>query len=244
MRFFLFLFLLLIHLYGDFSKKNIIRIEKNSDIFDLIELNSTSSSLDSQKALFDSSTLKEKAKITKDEKLDFAIVFSFRENFGYADEKIKEEAKIFSQIFAQNTLKSLKLNFINATANGIYQSQKTLQNFSPKDAQLVNIASFLKKEKDKNKIYADFVDYLIVINLNDFYIQNTQFFFTQSTNAKAQINFKLISSTKGLIKAKNIALRFALAKDKSAEQNYQKVLDEMPQMLTKVIAKESRSLKP
>lgn len=247
MRVFLFFLLFLGVIWAnDFSQKKIIKIDESQDNFELIKLNQTVNNTppDSQKALFDSSTLKEKkAKITQDKKLDFAIVFSFRENFGYVNENFKKQAGFFSSIFSQNTLKSLKLNFINSAANGAYQSQKTLQNFSPKDAKLVNISSFLKKEEDRDKIYADFVDYIIVINLNDFYIETTNFIFTQNISAHAMINFKLIASTKGLIKSKNISLKLTLDKDKNLEENYHKVLNEMPKMLADVISDETKSLK-
>lgn len=242
MRIFLFLGLFLCAIWAsDFSKKKLIKIDEGQDNFELINLDQARSTppLDSQKALFDSSALKEKQSAIRDKKLDFAIVFTSRRPFSYPS---PQGSKNLSHTFSQNTLRALRLNFVNAAANGIYQSQKTLKSFSPQDASLINIAPFLRQEKDRGKIYADFVDYLIIINLNEFYISTTNFIFTQKTGANAVINFKLISA-KGEVKSKNITLKIALDEDASPRQNYQKVLDEMPKMLAQVVHRQTRRLK-
>ncbi|EPB3789257.1 hypothetical protein ACRGNJ_001442 [Campylobacter upsaliensis] len=246
MRLFLILFIFANLLQAEFSQKQIIKMEKEES-FELIDLNqdTTKQHIDEQKAVFDSSTLKPKKElqVSRDKVLDYGIVFSFNEKFHYFLNNRKVNARDFSHTFTQKTLRNLKLNFLNSTANGIYQSQKTLQDFSPKNAKLVNVAPFLKQEKDKNKLYTQFMDYLIVINLNEFYIELTNYFITQSVSAHANINFKLISSSKGLIKSKNIHLKLAL-KDHNTRENLQAILNEMPQMLAEVVKKETKGLKP
>ncbi|MBS4275849.1 hypothetical protein [Campylobacter vulpis] len=246
MRLLLILFIFTNLLQAEFSQKQIIKMEKEEN-FELIDLNQniTKQHIDEQKAVFDSSTLKPKKElsVSRDKVLDYGVVFSFNEKFHYFLNNHKVNAKDFSLAFTQKTLHNLRLNFLNSTANGIYQSQKTLQNFSPENAKLVNVAPFLRHEKDKNKLYAQFMDYLIVINLNEFYIELTNYFITQSTSAHANINFKLVSSSKGLIKSKNIRLKLAL-KDQNTRQNLQSILNEMPQMLAEVIKKETKDLKP
>lgn len=246
MRLFLVLFMIVNFLQAEFSQKQIIKMQEQ-DNFELIDLNQEvkKEHIDQQKAVFDSSTLKpkEKSSVSKDRTLDYGIVFSFNEKFHYFLNRYKVSAKDFSHYFTQKTLRNLELNFLNATANGIYQSQKVLRDFSPQNAKLVNVAPFLKHEKNKDKIYAQFMDYLIVINLNEFYINLTNYFIAQSTSAHANINLKIVSSSKGLIKSKNIHLKLALNNNQDAKKNLEEVLNEMPQMLAEVIQKETRNLK-
>ena len=230
---------------NDFSQKKIIKIEQNSDKFELIDLNQDfkTQNLDEQKGIFNSSTLIEKNTLLKDNETDFAIVLSFRKNFAYFLDGFNVNSKDFSYAFSKNLIQNLKLNFINAQANGIYQNQKTLNSFSPKDSTLVNVKAFLKKEKDKSKIYAKFIDYVVVVNLQDFYINITNYFFTTTKEAVASVNFKIISTTNGKIKsAKNAKLSLAL-KELNFKQGYDFVLEQMPQMLAKAIEQEAKKLK-
>ncbi|TKX31131.1 hypothetical protein [Campylobacter estrildidarum] len=226
---------------NDFAQKKIVKIQQNEDDFKLIDLqqNVINSNLDEQEALFDSSTLIEKKpSIIKDKDKDFAIVLSFRQNFGYFSDGIKVDAKDFSTEFSKKLINDLSLNFTNSAANGLYQSSDVLLKFSPKDSKFVNVAPFLKQELDKNKIYSKFIDYLIIVNLDDFYVITTNYFIAVTKNAIAKVNFKIISLDKGrVIVAKNARLSLALdAKD--SKKNYQNVSEQMPKMLSKIINKE------
>ncbi|TKX30880.1 hypothetical protein [Campylobacter aviculae] len=226
---------------NDFSQKKIVKLQQSEDNFEIIDLgqNVANSNLDDQKALFDSSILIEKKpSIIKDKDKDFAIVLSFRKNFGYFSDGLRVDAKDFSSIFSKKLIDALNLNFANSAANGLYQSRDVLLKFSPKDSRFVNVAPFLKQEKDKNKIYAKFIDYLIIVNLDDFYVNTTNYFITITKNAVAKVNFKIISLDKGrVIVAKNA--KFSLALDvKDFKRNYQDVLEQMPKMLSKAINKE------
>ncbi|HEH5120401.1 TPA: hypothetical protein SG801_001225 [Campylobacter coli] len=225
---------------NNFSQKKIIKLEQQEN-FEIIDLqqNVMQQNLDQQKGIFDSSSLaSKKESIRKDQDIDFAIVMSFRQNFGYFLDGFRVGAKEFSTLFSKNLVDDLKLNFVNSAANGVYQDSRTLARFSPKDAKLLNVAPFLKKEKDKSQIYAKFTDYLVVINLDDFYVNITNYFVTITKNAVANINFKVVSTSNGkILISKNVKLNFALhAQDPRI--NYQELVNQMPNMLAEVINKE------
>ncbi|MFX3627256.1 hypothetical protein ACD574_04225 [Campylobacter sp. LH-2024] len=224
-------------------QKKIIKLKPSEDNFELIDLgqNVINSNLDDQKAVFDSSSLIEKKPIlVKDKDKDFAIVLSFRKNFGYLSDGVSVDAKEFSTLFSKRLINDLKLNFANSIANNLYQNSKILSRFSPKDAKMINVSPFLMHEK--NKIYTKSIDYLIVINLDDFYVITTNYFITLTKDAVAKINFKIISLDNGkILKAKNVKLNFALDV-KNLSKNYQNVIDEMPKMLSEVIDKEVKTL--
>ncbi|MBZ7930330.1 hypothetical protein H2256_06685 [Campylobacter sp. RM9929] len=228
---------------SNLSQKKIIKLKPSEDNFELIDLgqNVINSNLDDQKAVFDSSSLIEKKPIlVKDKDKDFAIVLSFRKNFGYLSDGVSVDAKEFSTLFSKRLINDLKLNFANSIANNLYQNSKILSRFSPKDAKMINISPFLMHEK--NKIYTKSIDYLIVINLDDFYVITTNYFITLTKDAVAKINFKIISLDNGkILKAKNVKLNFALDV-KNLSKNYQNVIDEMPKMLSEVIDKEVNTL--
>ncbi|MBZ7931952.1 hypothetical protein H2268_06715 [Campylobacter sp. RM12910] len=244
------LFILFISLFlnsnlfaSNLSQKKIIKLKSSEDNFELIDLgqNVINSNLDDQKAVFDSSSLIEKKPIlVKDKDKDFAIVLSFRKNFGYLSDGVSVDAKEFSTLFSKRLINDLKLNFANSIANNLYQNSKILSRFSPKDAKMINVSPFLMHEK--NKIYTKSIDYLIVINLDDFYVITTNYFITLTKDAVAKINFKIISLDNGkILKAKNVKLNFALDV-KNLSKNYQNVIDEMPKMLSEVIDKEVKTL--
>lgn len=241
---FLSLFLSSNLLASNFSQKKVIKIDKSADNFEIIDLNQNVeiSDLNHQKALFDSSTLMEKkSQISKDKDIDFAIVLTTRKNFGYFLDDFRVSDKEFSTLFAKNLIQDLKLNWVNSSANNIYQSPKTLSYFSPKDAKLVNVSPFLKQEK--NKPYAKFTDYVIVVNLQDFYVNIINYFITTSKEGVANINFKIISTSNGkILTAKNAKLNLTL-KDQDAKQNYQDIINQMPKMLANVIDNEIKKLK-
>ncbi|MBZ7934790.1 MULTISPECIES: hypothetical protein [Campylobacter] len=228
---------------SNLSQKKIIKLKPSEDNFELIDLgqNVINSNLDDQKAVFDSSSLIEKKPIlVKDKDKDFAIVLSFRKNFGYLSDGVSVDAKEFSTLFSKRLINDLKLNFANSIANNLYQNSKILSRFSPKDAKMINVSPFLMHEK--NKIYTKSIDYLIVINLDDFYVITTNYFITLTKDAVAKINFKIISLDNGkILKAKNVKLNFALDV-KNLSKNYQNVIDEMPKMLSEVIDKEVNTL--
>ncbi|MBZ7941244.1 hypothetical protein [Campylobacter molothri] len=228
---------------SNLSQKKIIKLKPSEDNFELIDLgqNVINSNLDDQKAVFDSSSLIEKKPIlVKDKDKDFAIVLSFRKNFGYLSDGVSVDAKEFSTLFSKRLINDLKLNFANSIANNLYQNSKILSRFSPKDAKMINVNPFLMHEK--NKIYTKSIDYLIVINLDDFYVITTNYFITLTKDAVAKINFKIISLDNGkILKAKNVKLNFALDV-KNLSKNYQNVIDEMPKMLSEVIDKEVKTL--
>ncbi|MBZ7933420.1 hypothetical protein ACD575_04255 [Campylobacter sp. LH-2024] len=228
---------------SNLSQKKIIKLKSSEDNFELIDLgqNVINSNLDDQKAVFDSSSLIEKKPIlVKDKDKDFAIVLSFRKNFGYLSDGVSVDAKEFSTLFSKRLINDLKLNFANSIANNLYQNSKILSRFSPKDAKMINVSPFLMHEK--NKIYTKSIDYLIVINLDDFYVITTNYFITLTKDAVAKINFKIISLDNGkILKAKNVKLNFALDV-KNLSKNYQNVIDEMPKMLSEVIDKEVKTL--
>ncbi|MBZ7944139.1 hypothetical protein H2259_06505 [Campylobacter sp. RM10532] len=228
---------------SNLSQKKIIKLKPSEDNFELIDLgqNVINSNLDDQKAVFDSSSLIEKKPIlVKDKDKDFAIVLSFRKNFGYLSDGVSVDAKEFSTLFSKRLINDLKLNFANSIANNLYQNSKILSRFSPKDAKMINVSPFLMHEK--NKIYTKSIDYLIVINLDDFYVITTNYFITLTKDAVAKINFKIISLDNGkILKAKNVKLNFALDV-KNLSKNYQNVIDEMPKMLSEVIDKEVKTL--
>ena len=231
---------------NDFSKKKIIKIGKNDDVFRLIDLNQEiqNENLSKQKAIFDSSILKEKPSPKKDQDIDFALFVSYKANFAYAFENFKVLAQDFSLLFAQNFVHSTKLNFINADANRIYQNQKTFNAFSPKDSRILDASRFLKKEKNKNQIYAKFIDYLLVINLNDFYIELTNFLTASNKNAYVLLNYKIISTSTGkIISAKNVKLKLTLSKQANSQKNYKEITEQMPLLLNKVLEKELKKLK-
>jgi len=245
MRYFLFLVLFLSSiLANDFSQKKLIKMDKNTDSFELIDLNQNVSNLNQQEALFDSSTLIEKKpQMSRDKDIDFAIVLSFRENFGYFLEGFRVNAKEFSTLFAKGLIGDLKLNWVNSTANAIYQSPQTLSRFSPKDARMINVSPFLKQERDKAKAYAKFTDCVVIINLQDFYVSITNYLITSTKEAVASVNFKIISTSNGqILVAKNAKLTLAL-KSQNAKQNYQAIQEQMPKMLAGVINNELRKLK-
>ncbi len=249
MRFFiffiLFCFLKSSLLANGFSQKKIIKIGKNEDNFEMIDLNQKVSKLDldQQKALFDSSILIEKkSSLVKDKDVDFAVVLTFRQNFAYFLDGFSVNAKDFSTAFSKNLMDVLKLNFINSAANGIYQSSRTLSDFSPKDAKFVNAAPFLRQENDKSKIYAKFVDYIVVVNLQDFYVKITNYFITTTKRGVAEINLKIISTSNAkIISDKNIKLELSLKND--TKVNVKELLNQMPEMLAKVVEKECKDLK-
>ncbi|EAJ7529936.1 hypothetical protein A0X68_06145, partial [Campylobacter jejuni] len=220
-------------LANNFSQKKVIKIEKSADSFEVIDLNQNvaNPNLNQQKALFDSSTLIEKkSQISKDKNIDFAIVLTSRKNFGYFLDGFRVSDKEFSTSFAKNLIQSLKLNWVNSAANGIYQSPKTLSYFSPKDAKLINVSPFLRQEKDKAKMYAKFTDY-VVVNLQDFYVNIINYFITTSKEGVASVNFKIISTSNGkILSAKNAKLNLKL-KSQDAKQNYQDMINQMPKML-------------
>lgn len=228
---------------SNLSQKKIIKLKPSEDNFELIDLgqNVINSNLDDQKAVFDSSSLIEKKPIlVKDKDKDFAIVLSFRKNFGYLSDGVSVDAKEFSTLFSKRLINDLKLNFANSIANNLYQNSKILSRFSPKDAKMINVSPFLMHEK--NKIYTKSIDYLIVINLDDFYVITTNYFIALTKDAVAKINFKIISLDNGkILKAKNVKLNFALDV-KNLSKNYQNVIDEMPKMLSEVIDKEVKTL--
>ncbi|MBZ7966396.1 hypothetical protein [Campylobacter molothri] len=228
---------------SNLSQKKIIKLKPSEDNFELIDLgqNVINSNLDDQKAVFDSSSLiKKKPILVKDKDKDFAIVLSFRKNFGYLSDGVSVDAKEFSTLFSKRLINDLKLNFANSIANNLYQNSKILSRFSPKDAKMINVSPFLMHEK--NKIYTKSIDYLIVINLDDFYVITTNYFITLTKDAVAKINFKIISLDNGkILKAKNVKLNFALDV-KNLSKNYQNVIDEMPKMLSEVIDKEVKTL--
>ncbi|MBZ7928941.1 hypothetical protein [Campylobacter molothri] len=228
---------------SNLSQKKIIKLKSSEDNFELIDLgqNVINSNLNDQKAVFDSSSLIEKKPIlVKDKDKDFAIVLSFRKNFGYLSDGVSVDAKEFSTLFSKRLINDLKLNFANSIANNLYQNSKILSRFSPKDAKMINVSPFLMHEK--NKIYTKSIDYLIVINLDDFYVITTNYFITLTKDAVAKINFKIISLDNGkILKAKNVKLNFAL-NVKNLSKNYQNVIDEMPKMLSEVIDKEVKTL--
>ncbi|MFB1646555.1 hypothetical protein [Campylobacter molothri] len=228
---------------SNLSQKKIIKLKPSEDNFELIDLgqNVINSNLDDQKAVFDSSSLIEKKPIlVKDKDKDFAIVLSFRKNFGYLSDGVSVDAKEFSTLFSKRLINDLKLNFANSIANNLYQNSKILSRFSPKDAKMIHVSPFLMHEK--NKIYTKSIDYLIVINLDDFYVITTNYFITLTKDAVAKINFKIISLDNGkILKAKNVKLNFALDV-KNLSKNYQNVIDEMPKMLSEVIDKEVNTL--
>ncbi|WP_323053681.1 MULTISPECIES: hypothetical protein [unclassified Campylobacter] len=227
---------------NDFSQKKILKIQKNNDIFELIDLNQeeTSKNLNQQKAIFDSSNVKDKKlSLNTDEDIDFALFVSYKPNFAYVLDSFKVVAKDFSALFTQNFINTVKLHFANAAANAIYQNQKTLNAFSTKNSHILDVAPFLKKEKNKNQIYAKFLEYLLVITLNDFYIELTNFFIGSSQDAYALLNYKIISLSSGkIVSAKNVKLRLKLDKEKNAQENYKEVVSQMPLLLSKLIQKE------
>lgn len=235
-------------LANNFSQKKVIKIEKSADSFEVIDLNQNVANpnlnLNQQKALFDSSTLIEKkSQITKDKDIDFAIVLTSRKNFGYFLDGFRVSDKEFSTLFAKNLIQSLKLNWVNSAANGIYQSPKTLSYFSPKDAKLINVSPFLTQEKDKAKMYAKFTDYVVVVNLQDFYVNITNYFIITSKEGVANVNFKIISTSNGkILVAKNAKLNLTL-KNQDAKQNYQDIINQMPKMLADVIKNQIFHLK-
>ncbi len=225
---------------NNFSQKKIIKLEQQEN-FEIIDLqqNVMQQNLDQQKGIFDSSSLaSKKESIRKDRDIDFAIVMSFRQNFGYFLDGFRVSAKEFSTLFSKNLVDDLKLNFVNSAANGVYQDSRTLTRFSPKDSKLLNVSAFLKKEKDKSKIYAKFTDYLVVVNLDDFYVNITNYFVTITKNAVANINFKVVSTNNGkILTSKNVRLNFALHAE-DPRINYQELVNQMPNMLAEVINKE------
>ncbi|EHU6989756.1 hypothetical protein KZJ82_001266, partial [Campylobacter jejuni] len=166
-----------------------------------------------------------------------------RKNFGYFLDGFRVSDKEFSILFAKNLIQSLRLDWVNSAANGIYQSPKTLSYFSPKDAKLINVSPFLTQEKDKAKMYAKFTDYVVVVNLQDFYVNITNYFITTSKEGVASVNFKIISTSNGkILAAKNAKLNLIL-KDQDTKQNYQDIVNQMPKMLASVIDNEIKKLK-
>ncbi|EOH5765996.1 hypothetical protein ACL9V4_001646, partial [Campylobacter jejuni] len=115
--------------------------------------------------------------------------------------------------------------------------------FSPKDAKLINVSPFLTQEKDKAKMYAKFTDYVVVVNLQDFYVNITNYFITTSKEGVASVNFKIISTSNGkILVAKNAKLNLTL-KNQDAKQNYQDIVNQMPKMLADVIKNQIFHLK-
>ncbi|MBM0637721.1 hypothetical protein LNU06_07135 [Campylobacter sp. VicNov18] len=230
-------------LASNFGQKKILTIKPHADEFKIIDLKQKvlSPSLDQQKALFDSSTLIEK-KTIKDKNIDFAIVLTFKETFGYFLEDFRISAKEFSKEFSRNFIHYFKFNLANRSANNLYQDSKALY-FSPKDAKLVNVSAFLKKEEDKSKTYIKFIDYLMVVNLEEFYVNITHYGFVKTYQGMAKINVKLLSTKDAkILMAKNIKMKLAL-KSIHAQQNYQNILQQMPKMLNQAIEKEFSKLK-
>ena len=90
---------------SNLSQKKIIKLKPSEDNFELIDLgqNVINSNLDDQKAVFDSSSLIEKKPIlVKDKDKDFAIVLSFRKNFGYLSDGVSVDAKSFQLYFLKD----------------------------------------------------------------------------------------------------------------------------------------------
>lgn len=56
-------------------------------------------------------------------------------------------------------------------------------------------------------MYAKFTDYVVVVNLQDFYVNITNYFITTSKEGVANVNFKIISTSNGkILVAKNAEL--------------------------------------
>lgn len=238
---FLMLFFLNVLLSNDFSQKKILSIKANEDPFEIIDLKQNNPiNLDKQEALFNSSNInKEKQNNPKDVKTDFAILVGFKPHFGLALNQIYIKADQFSSLFMKNFFLNSQLHFINSKANEIYQNKKYLDLFSIDNKfHILNISNFLNYEKDKNKIYSQITDFLIVINLNEFYINTTNFFITKTKSANALINFKIIDVITGkIISSKKIKLKLSLD-SYNEEQSYKLILDQMPKMLAEIIDKE------
>ncbi len=185
--------------------------------------------------------MSKKESIRKDNDVDFAIAMSFRQNFGYALDGFNISAKEFSTLFAKNLVDNLRLNFVNSAANGVYQDLRTLARFSPKDSKLLNVSPFLKKKRIKVKL-CQITDYLVVVNLDDFYVNITNYFVAITKNAVANINFKVVSTSNGkILTSKNVRLNFALHAE-DPRVNYQELVNQMPNMLAEVINKELEKL--
>jgi len=241
---FLLVFLCLENLQADgFVPKKIIKIKKHEDEFNLIDLNQKLQNLSSneQKALLDSSEFK-KEKHYKDTDFNFAILMSFKRNFAYIFDDYFLSAEDFSKEFAKNLIPALDFKLINAKANDLYQTQQMLDKFTQK-SNLIKLDIFLRKEEDKSKIYSSIVDYFLVVDLEDFYINTMKFFTKESVYAYAKINFKFISlSTGKILSAKNARLKLKLESETSM-QNCLYVSSQMPLMLADALKKEAFRLK-
>lgn len=242
-RLFLFASLSFNALASNFDQKKILTIKPHADEFKIIDLKQKVfiPSLDQQKALFDSSSLIEKKPI-KDKNIDFAMVLTFREAFGYFLEGFRVDAKEFSKEFSRNFIHGFKFSLANRSTNNLYQDSKALY-FSSKDAKLVNVSAFLKKEKNKAQAYTQFIDYLVVVNLEEFYVNITNYGFAKTHQGVAKINIKLLSIKDGkILIRKNIKLKLAL-KSPHAKENYENILKQMPKMLNQAIEKEFSRIK-
>ncbi|MGI7234241.1 hypothetical protein ACNGBC_08810, partial [Campylobacter jejuni] len=88
-----------------------------------------------------------------------------------------------------------------------------------------------------------FTDYVVVVNLQDFYVNITNYFIITSKEGVANVNFKIISTSNGkILVAKNAKLNLTL-KNQDAKQNYQDIINQMPKMLADVIKNQIFHLK-
>lgn len=82
----------------------------------------------------------------------------------------------------------------------------------------------------------------MVVNLDDFYVNITNYFVAITKNAVANINFKVVSTSNGkILTSKNVRLNFALH-TQDPRVNYQELVNQMPNMLAEVINKELEKL--
>ena len=233
MRYFL-LFLLVFSCFGnDFSNKKILKIKPNEDEFKIINLNQSVKfqDINNQKAVFNNQSPNKKTiKTIKENDKDFAILASYDyKTFGFVTRNLKISQEIFAKDIIKNSIFNLlsnkKYHFLNSQANGLYQNQKVL-NFldSNKNYKIINIAKFMRYEKDKNKIYSKNTDYLIFIALDDFYVSNNI--------ANAYIKYKILDiKTKKVKIFKSLHIKFTL-KAKNDKENYVLCTNEIAKALS------------
>ncbi|KAA6231346.1 hypothetical protein FMM56_04085 [Campylobacter sp. LR264d] len=256
MKFFIIFCLLIfaqeIILSNNFSQKKVIKIDKSKDRLNIIELNQNmpTQKLDEQKGLLDTSSIREEearksARAKKDKNIDFGILIGVSSTFGYRLNELDIRPAILSKLFAKKIINSLRLYKANTQANGLYQTQKTLNSLQPSGYfSIVDVSPYLKQEKNKNKMYSKFTDYLIIIYLKDFYVLDTNYIFMQTLNAHALVNFKIVSLTTGkVLVAKNLELKLALDSTLSSRENLESIAAYMPASIAQVIQDDGINLR-
>ncbi|WP_348518417.1 hypothetical protein [Campylobacter sp. CCS1377] len=219
MKFFLFSLMLPIffqNVYAnDFTQKKLIKIYREN--YEIIELKDQIND-ELNKQIWDTKFENNQEFIVWLRGKKFVILTTFTPYYGFVLKDFKKSAYHFSKDLVESVITQLDA-----------KKHKDFQYSLLYDARW-----FMKNQKQSIKNFIKQADYIIVINLDDFYIEITNYMLFDIKTVKTKLNYSIIDAKNQKIKQnRNLGIDFKIG-ESSQEKDYQKTLE----LLSKTISEE------